>query len=139
MASHIFQAAFVPSRFLRQLIWILMILSLLLFVVYFSGWRLWLLCFLCFGAGVYALQSPKPQIELLNVRSSLVLLRVDGQDQEARLLGSSMIYRYFCFLHWQVNEQNIYQCVLPDMLSHHDFRRLRVWAKFAMHNHNLNE
>lgn len=69
---------------------------------------------------------------------SFVQLNRANNELPARLLPQSMVSPYFCLLTWQIEQETIYQLVLPDMLDKTAFRRLRVWAKFHPHHKNTN-
>lgn len=134
MKSGIFQAGFQRSRLHRQLVWLMCGILMLLFGIYFEGWRLWFLCLLTAISTFYALRKPKQYVQGVCVRHHQAWLMIHNTEYPATLLGSSFIHPYVCFFHWQLETGKIWQCVLPDMLTADDFRRLRVWARFSQHH-----
>ncbi|MDO4879215.1 MAG: transcriptional regulator [Neisseria sp.] len=106
--------------------------------LYFYGWHLWLgWTALCLSAvhswRVQTLRHTGAvgKIGIDRRGGAVVFLPGRGKAAAAILLDDSLIHRRICFLHWQMQEGRLWQCLPADAAEYGDYRRLLLWARFG--------
>ena len=91
---------------------------------------IWLLCVL--GSFAWAWRESPLFVQRLAVDTQgFAVIFVRDVAWEAELLSGSLVSRTLCLLHWRTNQGMLWQCVLPDSVSHENYRRILVWARWG--------
>lgn len=113
----------------------LLYLSLLIVcLMYFQGGRMISGVIILTSLFVWSYFIESNRIILINIndngRAFLYFSDRKTQAYNAQLQVGSLITYCACFFKWKCQNKIIWQVILPDMIEHEDFRRLRVWARF---------
>ena len=129
-----FSANLKPSKIHKIIIIAIHLLSMIMILAYFSAYIRSILLVLLVLSVIYGLRQRCIISQLSIDRMGIAYLTIDGTGYEVQVNHTSFCSRYLCLIHWQYAQgKTIWQCLLPDMMSRNDWRKLMIWLRYYPH------